>query len=91
MSAISTGSRNTRTPSSRLPLTPKVTTSRRGGHAPNRSAPSPVEPTPVAKTPAMHVTPNVVVVTRGQVAPSFSTALSDASQSRALSMRTLRS
>ncbi|CAA9486115.1 MAG: hypothetical protein AVDCRST_MAG69-1072 [uncultured Solirubrobacteraceae bacterium] len=91
MSAVSAGSRNTRTPSSRLPLTPKVTSSRRGGHAPNRSGPSPVESAPVATTPAMHITPNVVTVARGDVAPSFTTSFSAASQSRALNMRNLRS
>lgn len=91
MSAVSSRSRNTGTSSSRLPLTPKVTSSRRGGHAPNRSAPSPVEPTSVAASPAMHITPNVVTVARGGVAPSFSTTFSDASQSRALNMRNLRS
>lgn len=91
MSANSARSRNTGTPSNRLPLTPKVTSSRRGGHAPNRSAPSPVEPTPVATTPAMHITPNVVTVARGDVAPNFSSTFSDASKSRALNMRNLRS
>ncbi|MBA2644304.1 MAG: hypothetical protein H0U80_02540 [Solirubrobacterales bacterium] len=64
-----------------------MTTSRRGGHTPSRAAPTPVEPTPVAKSPAMHVTPNVVIAARGTVATNFS----DASQSRALDMRNLRS
>ena len=91
MSAISDRSRTTSTPSNRLPLTPKVTSSRRGGHAPNRSAPSQVESAPVATTPAMHITPNVVTVARGDVAPSFTTTFSDASQSRALNLRNLRS
>ncbi len=90
MSALSAGYRSARPASTRLPLTPKVTSSRRGSHAPIRSAPSPVEPATVASTPAMHVTPNVVIAARGSVTTSLSTSLSDASQARALNMRNLR-
>lgn len=53
----------------RLPLTPSVTSSRRGGHAPIRSEtverPSGAPATPA--TPAMHLTPNVVIAARGTV------------------------
>ncbi len=74
----------------RLPLTPKVTTNRRGGHDVARRA-QPVEsPAAATVTPAMHITPNVVSAARGGMALNSRTRLTDASKSRALDMRGLR-
>lgn len=50
----------------RLPLTPSVTSSRRGGHAPIRSE-TVERPSGAPATPAMHLTPNVVIAARGTV------------------------
>ena len=51
----------------RLPLTPKVTTSRRGGHQTAGRAQRTESPAVPAATPAMHITPNVVMAARGDV------------------------
>lgn len=50
-----------------LPLTPKVTSARRGGHLIAARANRAESPVAESATPAMHITPNVVVATRGGV------------------------
>lgn len=90
MSAISDRTRSDRSASNRLPLTPKAMSNRRGGHIVTRGEPAPAPAVPIASTPAMHITPNVVTVARGDVGYKVSNALSDASQARALNMRNLR-
>ncbi len=91
MPATSANSRSPRPTGRRLPLTPSVVSSRRGGHL---SSPRPVrtqsESQTVASTPAMHITPNVVSAARGGMALNSHTRLTDASKSRALDMRGLR-
>lgn len=90
MPATSANSRSARPTRTRLPLTPKVTSSRRGGHVATRLSRTPAESAPVGGTPAMHLTPNVIVTARGGLSPNGDTRLSDATQSRALDMRGLR-
>ncbi len=91
MPATSADSRSASTPGSRLPLTPKVISHRRGGHAPVRRVRAEAEgPATVASTPAMHITPNVVSAARGGLTLQSFTRLSDAYGSRALDMRGLR-
>ena len=51
----------------RLPLTPKVTSSRRGGHHTIGRVQRAESPAAPAATPALHITPNVVVSARGDV------------------------
>ena len=91
MPATTSNSRSSRSAGRRLPLTPSVVSSRRGGHLPS---PRPVRATSdsqtVASTPAMHITPNVVSAARGGMALNSQTRLTDASKSRALDMRGLR-
>ena len=91
MPATSANSRSARPSGRRLPLTPSVVSSRRGGHVsssrPDRSA---SDAQVVPATPAMHITPNVVSAARGGMALNSSTLLTDASKSRALDMRGLR-
>ena len=91
MPATSADSHSSRSTGRRLPLTPSVVSSRRGGHV---SSPRPVRASSdaqtVAATPAMHITPNVVSAARGGMALNSSTRLTDASRSRALDMRGLR-
>ena len=89
MSATSANSRSIGTNGTRLPLTPKVTSNRRGSHTPSRRPQSRNEAAPVAATPAMHVTPNVVIAARGGVPLSRVSRLS-AYDARALDMRGLR-
>ncbi len=91
MPATSANSRSNSATRNRLPLTPKVVASRRGGHAatrPARSAAAPA-PAPVAVTPAMHLTPTVVSAARGGLTLS-DIRLSDAFKAGALDMRGLR-
>ena len=90
MPATSAHSRSNATSRSRLPLTPKVVASRRGGHAVTRPVRTAVVTEAAAVTPPMHVTPNVVSAARGGIALSNGTRLSDASKARALDMRGLR-
>ena len=91
MPATSANSRSARSAGRRLPLTPKVVASRRGGHvSTSRPARATSASQAVASTPAMHVTPNVVIAARGGVAASSRTSLTAASKSRALDMRGLR-
>ena len=52
----------TRRPAGRLPRTPKATAGRRGSHAPSR--PADIGRADEAK-PALHITPNVIIATRG--------------------------
>ncbi len=89
MPATSADSRSNSTTRSRLPLTPKVVASRRGGHAATRPARTAAAPAPVAVTPAMHLTPNVVSAARGGLTLS-DIRLSDAFKAGALDMRGLR-
>ena len=51
-----------RRPASRLPRTPKATTSRRGSPAPSRRAGNARGD---GAKPAFHITPNVIIATRG--------------------------
>ncbi len=90
MPATSANSRSAATTRSRLPLTPKVVSNRRGGHMATRPVRKPSEAAPVAATPAMHVTPNVVSVVRGGLTLQAPTRLSDAYNAGALDMRRLR-
>ncbi len=90
MPATSANSRSSAPTRSRLPLTPKVVSSRRGGHAPTRPARTAAAPAPVAVTPSMHVTPNVVSAARGRLPLSGDLRLTDAFNARALDMRGLR-
>jgi hypothetical protein len=90
MSATSANSRSTRPNRNRLPLTPKVMSSRRGGHLVPRPEPTPAETAPVVGTPAMHITPNVVVAARGDVSLSGGKSFSRAYKAGALDMRGLR-
>ena len=91
MPANSVKSRSASATRSRLPLTPKVVSSRRGGHVATRSARTAAAPAaPVATTPAMHVTPNVVSAARGGLVLHTDNRLTDAFKSGALDMRGLR-
>ncbi len=90
MPATSANSRTARTSRSRLPLTPKVVSSRRGGHLSTRPLRSEAEAAPVASTPAMHVSPNVVSAARGGLTLKLNTSFSNASNAGALDMRGLR-
>ncbi len=88
MPAISSDS--SRATHSRLPLTPKVMSSRRGGHLVTRRAQTPVEAGPASVTPAMHVTPNVVSAVRGGLNLRSEINFTDAYKAGALDMRGLR-
>ena len=90
MPATSADSRSARASRSRLPLTPKVVSSRRGGHLSTRPRRADAETASAAATPAMHVTPNVVSAARGGLALNLNTRLSDAWDAGALDMRGLR-
>ena len=60
--------RTTRTADrNRLPLTPKVTATRRGVHQSAGRAQRAESPAPTGATPAMHITPNVTIAGRGDV------------------------
>ena len=65
MAATSTNSRSSRSARTRLPLTPKVTSARRGVHAVVPTAAVEQAPAGAASTPAFHLTPNVVSAVRG--------------------------
>ena len=89
MPATSANSRSGSSTRSRLPLTPKVTTSRRGGHVATRPVRTSGEATANAATPEIHITPNVVSAARGGLGlPDLN--LSDAAKSRAVDMRGAR-
>lgn len=91
MSATSANSRSAAPSRSHLPLTPKVVSSRRGGHAAVRSAaPRAQESASVSAGPALHVSPNVVSAARGGLTLQNKTSLSDALTAGALDMRGLR-
>ena len=90
MPATSANSRSNSATRGRLPLTPKVVSSRRGGHVATRPARTAAAPAPVAATPAMHVTPNVVSAARGGSALKNRNRLTDAFKAGALDMRGLR-
>ncbi len=90
MPATSANSRSSRTTRTRLPLTPKVTSSRRGGHVATRRVGAPAETASVAVTPALHLTPNVVSAARGGLTLRLGNPLYDAFNAGALDMRGLR-
>ena len=90
MPATSTNSRSARASRSRLPFTPKVTATRRGGHSALRPVRTADEVAPVAATPSFHLTPNVVSAARGGLTPSIATPFTDAYKAGALDMRGLR-
>ncbi len=56
---------NPHTSRSRLPLTPKVTSVRRGTHAPVEAVTTEHAPSSSVATREFHLTPNVVSATRG--------------------------
>jgi len=64
MPAKTATSRTSTSNRSRLPVTPRVTTSRRGGHAPIRSDDVGRQGGGPAR-PAIHMTPDVIVAPRG--------------------------
>lgn len=89
MPAVSTDSRSSSPTRTRLPLTPKVTGSRRGGHATTRPVRSSGEAAVTAAVPELHITPNVVSAVRGGMRLS-GLDLSDTSKARAVDMRGAR-
>lgn len=89
MPATSANSRSSSPTRSRLPLTPRVTSSRRGGHATTRPARTSSEAAANAATPELHITPNVVSAARGGL-DLTALNLSDASKARAVDMRGAR-
>ena len=90
MPATSPDYRSSRATGSRFPLTPKVTSSRRGGHLSPRPVRKPAEAAAAAATPAMHITPNVVSAVRGRLSLRAQSSITDAFNAGALDMRGLR-
>ena len=89
MPATSDNSRSSSPTRNRLPQTPKVAGSRRGGHASLRPARPSRSAGATAATPVLHITPNVVSAARGGLGLT-AINLSDASKARAVDMRGAR-
>lgn len=66
MPATTRTSRPSASSHARLPMSPRVTTGRRGSHVPIRSE-TVDRPAGAPATPAMHVTPEVVIAARGSL------------------------
>jgi hypothetical protein len=90
MPATSEASHKSRTTGTRLPRTPSVISSRRGGHAPLRSRAAQRQAGAPA-TPAIHLTPDVVIAPRGTLSvENKGRAFARARDAGALDMRRLR-
>ena len=89
MPATSSDSASSSPTRSRLPMTPKVTSSRRGGHLATRPVRTSGEAPATAAAPEFHITPNVVIAARGGLDLSAMKP-SDASKARAVDMRGAR-
>jgi hypothetical protein len=90
MAANSGTSTTPSTSRARLPLTPRVTSSRRGGHAPIRSQTAERQSAAPA-TPAMHLTPDVLIAPRGNLSiEEKGRSFAKVFETRALDMRRLR-